>query len=256
MPGRLAHPSMTKEGLEMDGSTEESRTGWAVHVEPRVAVVGIGGAGCNIVNDIYWTGDCSIETIAINMDRRALSDVGAHHHINICKRITRGEGARGDPELGRSCGKAHIQDIEDALRGFDVVFIIAGMGGGTGTGVSPVVVEVARKLNMITFMIAINPFSFETARSRVAKEGLRRIRQSGCISVVVENELLLKNRPDLTMEKAFQEANQGILNFIKDNAQKVKRTFLDQLGEMDGMVKDIGEEKVSGSFPFEAVRIS
>lgn len=240
----------------MDGSTEESRASWAMHVEPRVAVVGIGGAGCNIVSDIYWTGDNSIEIIAINMDRRALSDVGAHHHINICKKITRGEGAKGDPELGRSCAKAHAEDIEEALSGFDVVFIVAGMGGGTGTGVAPVVIDIARKLNMITFMIAINPFSFETARSKVAKEGLRRIRQSGCINVVVENELLLKNRPDLTMEKAFQEANQSIFDFIKNNAQKVKQAFIDQSGEMSGMMKDSGEEKVSGSCPFEAVRIS
>lgn len=240
----------------MDGSTEESRTDWTEHVEPRVAVIGIGGAGCNIVNDIYWTGDCSIEVIAINMDRRALSDVGAHHHINICKKVTRGEGAKGDPELGRSCGKAHSQEIEEALNGFDVAFIIAGMGGGTGTGVTPVVAEIARKLNMITFVIAINPFSFETARRRVAKEGLRRIRQSGCINVVVENELLLKNRPELSMEKAFQETNRSIFNFIKDNAQKVKQAFIDQSGEMDGVMKDAGEEKVSGSCPFEAVRIS
>ncbi|MDD3399090.1 MAG: cell division protein FtsZ [Candidatus Methanomethylophilaceae archaeon] len=240
----------------MDDSTEESRGSWTLSVEPRVAVVGIGGAGCNIINDIYWTGDSGIETMAINMDRKALSELGAHRTINICRRVTRGEGAKGDPDLGRSCGKAHMDEIEEALQGYDVVFIVAGMGGGTGTGVAPVVAEICRRLNQITFAVLINPFSFETARSRVAREGLRRMRQTGCINVVVDNDMLLKAMPDATMDAAFREANQSILGFINGTTQKVKQRFIAQLDDMDEIVQESGDEEVSGLCAFEPVRIN
>jgi len=240
----------------MDGSTEGSKGSWVTCVEPRVAVIGIGGAGCNIINDIYWAGDSGIETIAINTDRQALSEIGAHHSINICRRVTRGEGAKGDPDLGRSCGKAHADEIEDALKGFDVVFIIAGMGGGTGTGVAPVVVDVCHRLGQIAFAVLINPFSFETSRSRVAKEGLRRMRQSGCMNVVIDNDMLLKNLSDSTIDKAFRAANQSILQFIKGTSQKVRQSFIDQLDDLDGMIQEVGDEKVSGLCAFEPVRIN
>jgi cell division protein FtsZ len=206
-------------------------------IEPRIAVVGIGGAGCNIVNDVYWA-DGSIDTVAINTDKDSLRSTSADRKVCLCRDVTKGEGAKGDTLLGERCAKAHIDEIRDALRGHDTVFLIAGMGGGTGTGVAPVVAAVAHSLNMITIMIAVKPFSFETQRMRVAKEGISKISAICPMTVVIENDKIATTVPNVTMNEAFGAVNQSIVRFIADQKQKISEAMTDRLGMIDEMIEE------------------
>ncbi len=197
-----------------------------------MAVVGVGGAGCAVVDHIYCS-DADMETVAINTDRASLDKTGAHRRVLLCDRVTRGEGAKGDHELGRSCAITHIDKITESLQGNDIIFIVAGMGGGTGTGAAPVVADISRRLGMITFAIAINPFKFEDGRRRVAREGLRRLRAVAPLTMVMENDLLLERAPESTMADAFAMASAGIEDYIRRNSRKVTSVFLEQLTQME-----------------------
>lgn len=207
-------------------TTIEKSTGYAI--EPKVAVVGIGGAGCNVASDIYWA-DGSVDIIAVNTDRRALSEASADKKLYICKEVTKGEGTRGDNLVGRKCAKIHAEEIEEALKGYDTVFIIAGVGGGTGSGVAPVVADIAQRLNAITFAILINPFSFESARTRTAMEGIAHTKAVCRMTMVVENDLVMRSMPDATMEEAFKAVNMSITSYIVKQKDKVFQAFADQL---------------------------
>jgi len=213
-------------------TTEDLAQSRAVYVEPRVAVVGVGGAGCNVIGDIYWS-FCSVETIAINTDKAALSEISADKKLYICKAVTKGEGARGDAGLGRQCAKVHEDDIRSALRGHDAVFIVAGMGGGTGSGAAAVVAEIAQSLNLITFTIAINPFSFETGRMKAAKEGLAQVRAVCPLTIAVENDMMLSRMPDATLSAAFKAVNEAIIGFVREQREKVKEMFLSEIAGME-----------------------
>jgi len=197
-------------------------------IEPKVAVVGIGGAGCNVLSDIYWA-DGSVDTIAINTDREALKVTDADKKLYICKEVVKGEGTGGDSFLGRKCAKIHADEIESALCGYDAVFIVAGMGGGTGSGVAPVVADIALRLNAMTFSILIDPFSFETARTKVAREGIAQMRSICRAVAIVENDLVLKNMPDVTMDEAFKAVNSSVSRFITDQKRKLTGAFVDHL---------------------------
>ncbi len=221
----------------MDDTMESSIQTYALNIEPRVAVVGVGGAGCSVIDHIYYSG-ANVETIAINTDRHSLKKIGADRKVLLCDSVTKGEGAKGDHELGRSCAMTHSEEISDALRGHDMVFIIAGMGGGTGTGAAPVIAELSQRLEMITFGIAINPFSFENGRCRVAREGVRRLKTMAPMTMVMENDLLLEQAPDATMEEAFTMASAGINDYISKSTRKVINAFLEQIALLE---MDLGE---------------
>ncbi|MCL2890289.1 MAG: cell division protein FtsZ [Methanomassiliicoccaceae archaeon] len=217
---------------------------WAISrmpsIEPRIAVVGVGGAGCNIVNDIYWA-DPSLDTVAINTDKVSLRGASADKKVCLCRDVTRGEGTKGDIRLGENCAKAHSEEITDALIGHDAVFIIAGMGGGTGTGVTPVVADIAHSLNMMVFTIAVKPFSFETQRTRAAKEGIAKASAVCPMTIVIENDKVLKNAPDATMDEAFKMVNRGIVNFIKEKKKAMSESVTGCLAEIDTMIMDVDE---------------
>jgi len=188
--------------------------------EPRVAVVGVGGAGCNIASSFYDSlGPADV--IAINTDRAALRDARADTTLHICKEVTKGEGTRGDVVLGKKCAVVHRSDIERELNGYDAVFIVTGLGGGTGTGASAVVADISSKTNATTCIIAVNPFFFESERMDVAKEGLRNLR-SLCKSVVLfENDRMIDVAPESTMEDVLDRANKGIAKYINDEIQRM-----------------------------------
>ena len=205
----------------------------------RTAVVGIGGAGCNILSDIYWN-EPSLDTIAINTDRKAMEAVDADRKLFICKSVTQGQGTKGDSMLGKRCAQAHIEEIRGVLSGYDVVYIVAGMGGGTGTGAAPIIAEIAEDLGLITSSILISPFSFETARLSVAREGIMRMRSVCRMTTVIENDLVLKNYPDCTMEEAFSEVNRRISAYIVANRKKVARSLVDLLSDSVFESKDEG----------------
>lgn len=215
-------------------------------VEPKVAIIGIGGAGCNVLSDIYWNLS-SADTIAINTDRVALENTDADSKIFICKAVTQGNGTGGDSMLGKKCAQAHIEEIENEISGHDVVFIVAGMGGGTGSGAAPIVAEIAQRLNCVVFSILINPFGFETARLRTAREGIAHVRSVCPMTIVVENDLVLKAMPDMTAEDAFKAVNDSVIAFIKKQQSKVMTSFMQQLGHIGDFVKDDGVIPKTGS---------
>ncbi|MDR3283287.1 MAG: cell division protein FtsZ [Candidatus Methanoplasma sp.] len=184
-----------------------------VTMEPRVAVIGIGGAGCTVTGRFYDS-LCDVDVIAINTDKKALDAVSADRKIYICRSVTKGEGTKGDKALGRKCACAHEEDIADALRGHDVAFIIAGFGGGTGTGAASVVADICNRMNMLTFAVAINPFSFESSRIGTAVEGLRALRAVCPATFVVENDRIFAAMPDSTMSCVLDAVNGSIVNFV------------------------------------------
>jgi cell division protein FtsZ len=182
-------------------------------IEPRIAVVGVGGAGCNVTS-LFYESLCNVDTIAINTDKMAMSAASADKKIYICKSVTNGEGTKGDNGLGRKCADAHKEEIENAMIGHDVVFIIAGLGGGTGTGAASVVADICNRLDIMTFVIAINPFSFESSRLGTARDGIRAIRAVCPGTFVIENDKILSIMPDATMDRAMRAVNGSVKDFV------------------------------------------
>ena len=216
----------------------------ALTVEPRIAVVGIGGAGCNVVNDLYWA-DGSMDIIAINTDKISLKETNADKKVRLCKDVTKGEGAKGDTLLGQRCAEAHKDDIREALEGYDTVIMIAGMGGGTGTGVAPVVASVAHSMGLITIAVVIRPFSFETQRMRAAKEGIAKISAMCPATVVVENDRIAAAMPDATMEDAFRTVNMSVAKFVTEKKRTLTEAMTDQVSSLEAMIEDAGEHPLS-----------
>ena len=196
----------------MEAKTRE--TDISVTIEPRVAVVGLGGAGCNVVSGFY-NALAPVDTIAINTDRKAMDDTAADKKIYICKAVTKGEGTKGDARLGNKCAKVHEEEIENAIKGHDVVFLVTGLGGGTGTGATSVVAEICHRNKIMTFIIGINPFSFETERISTAREGLRAIRMVCPNTFVIENDKVLEFMPDATLNEAMCAVNKSIMSFVE-----------------------------------------
>ena len=195
-----------------------------IELAPRYAAMGVGGAGCDVIDRIYKVLPAA-DTIAVNCDKEAMGRTKADRKIYICRSVTNGEGAKGDVGLGRDCAKAHIDDIEKSMLGYDAVFIVAGMGGGTGTGAAPVIAERAQSLGIMTFVIAVEPFSFETARLAAAKEGIAKLRQVCPNTIVVSNDLMVQRMPDLTMRAALDAVNMSIASFIERKMGLIKECF-------------------------------
>ena len=218
-----------------------------VTVEARTAVIGVGGAGCNVVSDIYWDLP-SVDTVAIKTDKDTLLRIDADRKIFICRDVTKGEGTRGDSLLGRRCAQAHLEEIEETLSHYDVVYIVAGMGGGTGSGAAPIVAEIAQRLNLVVFSIAINPFSFESARSRTAKDGIAHLKAVCPMTVVIENDLVLGKMGDMTLDDAFGVVNKSVAGYIAKQQRKVTATFMEQFAHIGDFVKDSSKLPENRSF--------
>ncbi|MBO4357408.1 MAG: cell division protein FtsZ [Candidatus Methanomethylophilaceae archaeon] len=180
----------------------------------KVAIVGVGGAGCNVVSQFYKE-QYGVDTIAINTDKDGLHAASAGKKIYICKEVLHGEGAYGETEIGKKCADIHIEEIREALSGYDVVFVVSGLGGGTGTGATPVVIEAAQSQNILTFAIAIKPFFFEGDRVAIAKEGYSKIRAVCPLATMIENDMIVSKLADKTMDDAFSEVNRTIKGHIE-----------------------------------------
>src|SRR5712692_9350318 len=143
-----------------------------------IKVVGVGGGGCNAVNRMIDAGLKGVEFIAINTDAQSLLFSDADVKIDIGRQLTRGLGAGSDPELGRQAAEGHRQEIQEALKGSDMVFIAAGKGGGTGTGGAPVVAEIAKQIGALTIGVVTRPFGFEGHRRSVqAETGIQKLKE-------------------------------------------------------------------------------
>ena len=180
-----------------------------------IKVVGCGGAGSNMVNWLYKKGIKGAEIAAINTDKQHLDMVEADRKILIGKDLTRGLGCGGFPEKGREAAKESIHDVKDFLQGCDMVFITAGMGGGTGTGAAPVVAQVARDMGSIVIGTVTMPFDIERARVDKAEFGLSQLRDVSDTVIVIDNNRLVNIAGNLPIQQAFAVANELISTMIK-----------------------------------------
>ena len=218
--------------------------------EPRIAVIGVGGAGNNIVNNIQSGCRKNVHTIAINTDEKALKGVSANTKLLLGKDVTQGRGTNGFPEVGEYCAECAKKAIRDAVMGHDIAFVIAGMGGGTGTGIAPVVARTAKELNCLTFVIAINPFTFERERSEKARDGVRKLKEITPNAIVLENDLLLKVAENQPLHKAFEIIDRNVMKLIESFCSKVTQTFIEQFQhEIDQWMRDNQSAKAPVSEP-------
>lgn len=158
-----------------------------------IKVVGVGGGGVNAVNRMIAAGLRGVEFIAINTDAQQLLLSEAHVKIDIGRELTRGLGAGADPEVGRRAAEEHEDEIEAALKGADMVYVTAGEGGGTGTGASPVVAKISKRLGALTVGVVTRPFGFEGKRRAMqAEQGIQTLRAETDTLIVVPNERLLE----------------------------------------------------------------
>lgn len=174
-----------------------------------IKVIGVGGGGGNAVNRMISSGMESVEFVTINTDKQVLFHAKSAHKIQIGEKLTKGRGAGGDPEKGQRAAEESREEIEAALRGTQMVFITAGMGGGTGTGAAPVVAEIARELGILTIGIVTKPFEFEGKRRMAqAEAGVAELSKQVDSLVVIPNERL-KLIPDtkITLANAFLAAD-------------------------------------------------
>jgi cell division protein FtsZ len=170
----------------------------------RIRVIGLGGAGNNAVNRMIEAGLESVEFIAANTDAQVLAKSHAEVRLQLGDRLTRGLGAGADPEIGEKAALEDRDQIKEYIDDTDMLFITAGMGGGTGTGSAPIVAEVARELNILTVAIVTRPFKFEGPRRiRVAEEGIRKLAERVDGMIVVNNERLLAT---VERKASFKEA--------------------------------------------------
>lgn len=177
--------------------------------QPVLKVLGLGGGGCNAISRMMELGLRGVEFIAANTDHQALKDIPAAHKIQLGPKVTRGLGAGGDPRIGQAAAEESSRELAAALSGADMVFLTAGMGGGTGTGSIPVAAEIARSLGAVTIAVVTTPFTFEMGRrQRNASEGLARLRQQTHTLIAIPNDRLLYVAPrNLPMEVAFRLAD-------------------------------------------------
>ncbi|MEM3627537.1 MAG: cell division protein FtsZ [Candidatus Bathyarchaeia archaeon] len=192
----------------------------------RIVVLGIGGAGNNTVTRLMEMGMDGAECIAVNTDASHLSVSKAHRKILIGEKLTRGLGVGGDPKLGRAAIEESRKHIEDLLSGADIVFITAGLGGGTGTGAAPVVAEIARRKGAVTVGVVTTPFRIERGRIECAAAALTELRRHCDTVVVIDNNKLMQLVPHLPINEAFRVADQVLANMIKGIVETISTPSL------------------------------
>lgn len=182
-----------------------------------IKVVGIGGGGVNAVNRMIEVGLRGVEFIAINTDAQALLMSDADVKLDVGRELTRGLGAGANPDVGRQAAEDHEQEIEEVLKGADMVFVTAGEGGGTGTGGAPVVARIARSLGALTIGVVTRPFTFEgRRRSNQAETGIAALRDEVDTLIVIPNDRLLSiSDRNVSMLDAFKSADQVLLSGVQ-----------------------------------------
>lgn len=189
----------------------------------QIKVIGVGGGGSNAVNRMIQEGMQGIEFVVMNTDAQALDTSLATNRLQIGSKLTRGLGAGGDPEVGRKAAEESREQIKEILDDADMVFITAGIGGGTGTGASPIVADVAKKSGALTIGVVTRPFTFEgRQRDRTAAEGIERLKNAVDTLIVIQNDRLLKivdKRASLTdafslADDVLRQGIQGISELI------------------------------------------
>ena len=165
----------------------------SVETFARIKVVGVGGGGSNAVNRMIEEGIQGVEFVAINTDAQALMLAKAPTRVRIGNKLTRGLGAGGNPEIGRKSAEESAEDLYNAMKGADMVFITAGLGGGTGTGAAPIVAQICREVGALTIGVVTRPFTFEgNRRMQACEDGMSKLKEHTDTLIVIPNDRLLQ----------------------------------------------------------------
>jgi cell division protein FtsZ len=186
-----------------------------MNLQATIKVIGTGGAGNNMVNWLYNKGIQGAEIIACNTDQQHLNITNADRKFLIGRDVTRGLGCGGFPEKGMEAARESMNELKDSLRGSDMVFVCAGMGGGTGTGSSPIVAQVAKEQGAIVIGTVTMPFKIERARVDKAEQGLQQLRKVCDTVIVIDNNRLVQIAGNLPVTQAFAVANELVATMIK-----------------------------------------
>lgn len=196
--------------------------------QPKIKIVGLGGGGCNAINRMVEFGLTGVEFIACNTDKQALSHSLADINLQIGPKSTRGLGAGGIPSIGEKAAEESFQTLAGVLEGADMVFLTAGLGGGTGTGAIPVAARVAKTIGAITIAVVTTPFSFEMGRrQKNAVIGLKKLRQFTDTLITVSNDRLLEVAPEnISLEMAFKLADDVLRQGVSGISELLTETGL------------------------------
>ncbi|MEW5996471.1 MAG: cell division protein FtsZ [Candidatus Micrarchaeota archaeon] len=187
----------------------------------RIAVIGAGGAGCNSVSRITQQGIKSAKTIAVNTDAAHLKITKAHKKLVLGYKITRGLGAGGEPSVARKCAEADIDRLRDLIGENEIVFVLAGMGGGTGTGSAPILARVAKEQGAIVVGVVTFPFNIERVRVKKAREGLNELLKEADTVIVIDNNRLLGYAPNLPLNRALELADEVAARAVRGIADTI-----------------------------------
>ena len=209
-----------------------------------IKVIGIGGGGNNVVNRMVSSGTGGVDFVAVNTDKQALNVSSAGYKIQIGEKLTHGQGAGSDPEVGRKSAEESRSQISKALEDTDMLFITAGMGGGTGTGAAPIVAEIARELGILTVGVVTKPFGFEgRRRMQQAEKGIEDLRTRVDSLVIIPNERL-KHATDqkITFANAFEIADDVLRQAVQSISDLIKNTGFINLdfADVTKVMKDAG----------------
>ncbi|MCM1132715.1 MAG: cell division protein FtsZ [Ruminococcus flavefaciens] len=188
----------------------------AMEPDVNIKVIGVGGGGGNAVNCMVDSGVSNIEYIAVNTDAKALNKSKATTRIPIGAKLTKGRGAGNKPEIGQRSAEENRDEIEAHLKGADMIFITAGMGGGTGTGAAPVVAKIAKEMDILTVAVVTKPFLFEREQKMAqAEKGISELRKYVDSLIVIPNEKLLDGKQQLTMKQSFSLSDDVLKTGVK-----------------------------------------
>jgi cell division protein FtsZ len=218
------------DNAETDGKSTENLDQMK---DAKIIVVGVGGAGNNQVTRIQNKEVEGAETVAINTDKQHLEMSSANRKILVGKDLTRGLGAGGKPEKGARSAEENRAELRNLFKDADMVFLTAGMGGGTGTGAAPVLAEIAKKEDCIVIGTVTMPFEIEGARMSKAEDGLYRLRQHVDTAIVIENDKLLDIAGDMPLDQAFGVADELITTMIKGITETIAKPSLVNLDYAD-----------------------
>lgn len=221
-----------QENISVTGESQKKRR--SSFEEPVIKVVGVGGGGSNSIKRLRRMGlSEKIETIAVNTDLRHLRTVEADKKLLLGKSLTRGLGAGGRPEMGEQCAEQSREILQEMLHDADLVFITAGMGGGTGTGAAPVIADIAKQQRSIVIGMTTIPFRAEKGRMINAAQGLERLRKRCDSVVILDNEKLLEIVPDMPVDMAFSVMDQMIAESVKGISEMITEPSLINLDYAD-----------------------
>ncbi|RLI50938.1 MAG: cell division protein FtsZ [Candidatus Thorarchaeota archaeon] len=231
--GNLSPPRTARRRGTKSETTDEELAGLLESVTARILVVGVGGAGNNAITRLMEVGVEGAETLAVNTDAQDLYYCNAHHKLLLGRECCGGLGAGNDPDVGEAAAIETYDVIKDIVQA-DLVFITAGMGGGTGTGAAPLIAKAARENGALTVAIVCLPFEVEGAtRKKNATRGLNALMEHVDTLIAIPNEKLLEIAPDLSLSEAFMVADEVLVRAVKGIAELVSRPGLVNLDFAD-----------------------